>query len=131
MYETDALMNPFGMGLHLDRAAFEELLRRSVRDAVGSQEQMHVVRAKFMSAERQQHGWEVVAEDLGNHQITSFCSRLLIDATGRRASVARKVSLCIALRTQLTLVSAGSQDNQSRFSAGILRRLRAIGRDRS
>ncbi|THH19999.1 hypothetical protein EW146_g1262 [Bondarzewia mesenterica] len=79
LQESYATTNPYGIGWHLNRAAFEENLRETVRnkaDGVHSR----VLRARFQAVQRDAHGW-------------------IIDASGRRASFAKRV---LALFTSIT-----------------------------
>jgi len=90
-------MNPFGMGWHLDRAAFDEMMRDAVREITESQPtdalRCTVEKGKFVSANKGEDGWRVHAETAGcDNIIKHYHSKWLVDATGRKASVAHKAS---------------------------------------
>ena len=81
---TDFIFDPNGHGWHLDRARFDATLRDAARDAG-----MEVVPARLVEVVRDGAGWCVtLAGDKqgGNELRTAW----LIDATGRRAAVARR-----------------------------------------
>ena len=104
VYDTYAITNPFGMGWHLDRAAFDELMRDEVREIAKSQTKDGYVRCsvekgKFISAEKREDGWRVHAEAAST--MKHYRSKWLVDATGRKASVAHKASAFSTLKIQL------------------------------
>jgi flavin-dependent dehydrogenase len=85
-------MNPFGHGFHLNRMAFDESLRRGVidtRDGI-SGEDTCVVKATFKRIEKRSDGISVV-HVLMDGQERTFFAKWVIDATGRKASLATKV----------------------------------------
>ena len=78
---TDFIFNPDGPGWHLDRARFDASLRAAAREAGA------VVRegVRMAGAERAGGGWRVsLAEG------EAACCAWLVDATGRRAALARR-----------------------------------------
>lgn len=87
-------MNPFGHGFHLDRAAFDELLRRSVIDSQhtmkASQTNPCMVKGRFKTAEKDSASNWAVHVDVDGETMT-FIAKWVIDATGRKASLATKV----------------------------------------
>jgi hypothetical protein len=89
-------MNPFGSDWHLDRAMFDESLRDAVRDVckdkVTARIPSAVVKARFTSVEKQAGIWYSYAEHLDSRGMDCYRSKWLIDATGRKAMVACKVS---------------------------------------
>ena len=89
--EHHAIMNPFGQGFHLDRAAFEQLVRESVEDVPNIENPRgSLVRAGFKSAEKDADGlWDISATI--DEESIHFRCRWLIDATGRKASLATSV----------------------------------------
>jgi flavin-dependent dehydrogenase len=92
LHETFAIMNPFGTGWHLDRAAFDMSLRAYVRSICGAEDAPGSVllRGGFTSVQKDENGWNVeVQSDSAGRQ--SYRSRWLVDASGRKASVAHKV----------------------------------------
>ncbi|KAI0825349.1 FAD/NAD-P-binding domain-containing protein [Trametes gibbosa] len=90
LQETYALMNPYGAGWHLDRARFDETLR----EACAARACLR--KGKFAAVRRLDErdgfcGWDVDAEMGSRGPIETFRARWVVDATGRRASVARKL----------------------------------------
>jgi len=92
LQETYAIMNPFGSGWHLDRAAFDESLRERVRFVCddGVIDRNKVVKGKFAGVRKDERGWIVTAEE-SELKVKEYRSKWLVDASGRKASVARKV----------------------------------------
>ena len=87
------LFNPYGCGWHVDRRAFDHMLAHAAV-AVGAQlfEGMNVE-----GSDQRQGGWQVrLAARPGPRCVTAIpgpvlSARVLIDATGRRAQVARRL----------------------------------------
>ncbi|KAH9476373.1 Putative FAD-dependent oxidoreductase LodB [Psilocybe cubensis] len=99
--ERHAIMNPFGHGLHLNRAAFDELLRNSVRD-VGSRKRSAsaFTIATFKGVRKGSDGiWNIEIDVDGEKDLVR--AEWVIDATGRKASVATKVDSRINSRSPL------------------------------
>ena len=93
LHETYSLMNPYGAGWHLDRAHFDEMLR----GACGTM----LLKGKFVAVRRTDvdgrnlspwYGWEVDVRVAKSDKKETFRAKWLVDATGRRASMAQKVS---------------------------------------
>ena len=88
-------MNPYGMGWHLDRALFDETVRNAVRDVCqnrdGGSAPSSVERARLVSVEKEENTWRVHCEQLDSRNIKCYNARWVVDATGRKASLARKV----------------------------------------
>lgn len=82
-------MNPYGEGWHLDRARFDETLRGACQDSVRKGNFMAIRRLDGPDAVC---GWEIDAEMRESGELETFRARWVVDATGRRASVARKVN---------------------------------------
>jgi hypothetical protein len=82
-------MNPFGHGFHLDRAAFDEMLRSGVAQSLHSN--TCVIKGKFKGVEKDSESNWVIHADVDG-EATTFFARWVIDATGRKASLATKVS---------------------------------------
>ncbi|KAG8752120.1 hypothetical protein FRC14_007332 [Serendipita sp. 396] len=98
VHETFAIMNPFGAGWHLDRASFDETLRETVRglclDRCGPSGQgppIKVEKARFLGIEKDPRSWIVSTEEQGTNEKRQYRSKWIVDATGRKASVARKL----------------------------------------
>jgi flavin-dependent dehydrogenase len=81
---TDFIFDPNGHGWHLDRARFDATLRAAARDG-GTK----VVPARFVGAVPDGMGWSVTLAR-GNQGGNTLRTAWLIDATGRRAAVARR-----------------------------------------
>lgn len=97
MHETFAMMNPFGSGWHLDRAAFDEALREHVRLACSTEKENNrrrIERGTFVGVQKDEQGWTVTAEELDTKDRKKYHSTWLVDASGRRATVAHKVWFC-------------------------------------
>lgn len=87
--ERHAIMNPFGHGLHLDRAAFDEMLRDTVRHKEGSR--LSLIKGRFKGIGKDsQKLWAIRADVDG--ETRTFLAKWVVDATGRKASLATKVS---------------------------------------
>ncbi|OBZ79328.1 putative FAD-dependent oxidoreductase LodB [Grifola frondosa] len=101
--ETYPIMNPYGMGWHLDRAHFDETLRDAVRDACsppahvgdsgsGAANSRKLERGRFTGVRRISGGWEVNVDGIEESSIQkTFRAIWLVDATGRKASLAHKL----------------------------------------
>ncbi|MBV9122725.1 MAG: tryptophan 7-halogenase [Planctomycetes bacterium] len=81
---TDFIFDPNGLGLHLDRARFDDTLREAARNA-GAE----VVRARILGAVCEGRDWWVTltGDKPRDHVLRTAW---LMDATGRRAAVARR-----------------------------------------
>ena len=93
MEERHAIMNPFGHGLHLNRSAFDEMLRGTVDsvEKISRDRRLTLCKGVFRSLRRMEdQRWNIEVE-LDGKQIT-FTTKWIIDATGRKAAVATKVS---------------------------------------
>jgi flavin-dependent dehydrogenase len=83
-------MNPFGQGWHLDRAAFDESLRERLRLVTAeSDEPAGILKGKFVTVQKDDGLWVVTT--VANRVNQDYRSRWLVDASGRKASVAQKV----------------------------------------
>ena len=87
-------MNPYGSGLHLNRAHFDETLREAVRGLCHRSSETSrpclFRRGKCVATIFDQNGWDVRVEEANQQTVNYRCS-WLIDATGRKAFVASKV----------------------------------------
>ncbi|KAF8597164.1 FAD/NAD(P)-binding domain-containing protein [Ceratobasidium sp. AG-I] len=92
LQETFAIMNPYGAGWHLDRAAFDESLRAHIRLANTEEtaERRMLLTGAFISAQKDGHGWAVQVRSPSTGGNT-YRSKWLVDASGRKASVAQKL----------------------------------------
>ncbi|KAG8908753.1 hypothetical protein FRB99_002991 [Tulasnella sp. 403] len=85
--DISGMMNPYGYGLHLDRAAFDESLRKAVFEASPSS----IVKARFISVDKVDGVWSVISKSLEYGEERSYRAKWLVDATGRKASIAQKI----------------------------------------
>lgn len=74
---TDFILDPHGLGVHLDRARFD----RDLRAAAGAE----LVLARVRQTSRGPSGWTLLLDD--GRTLSAAC---VIDATGRRATIARR-----------------------------------------
>ena len=93
LHETCSLMNPYGAGWHLDRAHFDETLRQTCGSMLRKGKFVAVRRVDTVdTGGSASPGWEIDVKLAGSTWVETFRTRWLIDATGRKASVAQKVS---------------------------------------
>jgi flavin-dependent dehydrogenase len=84
-HETDFMFDPHGHGWHLDRTRFDAMLLRAAQDAGAEL----FARQRLTSATREgEFGWRVFLDGPGGDRHELRCA-WLIDATGRRCSIAR------------------------------------------
>lgn len=84
LLSTDFIFDPNGHGWHLDRARFDESMRQAAT-AAGAEVWAE---AKLTGAEREGAGWKLsIDSGQGSRQLR--CA-WLVDATGRRAAIARR-----------------------------------------
>ena len=86
-WESDFIYSPYGCGWHLDRAAFDAQLLKCA-DERGARI-MHETR--LQSVERNGAGWLITAKQ-GDREV-QVKGTFLIDATGRSAWLARRMSV--------------------------------------
>lgn len=79
---TDFIRDPDGPGWHLDRADFE----RTLRDVAGSRGALVLTSQTVSSCERDAAGWR-----LSCVSGTQIHAGIVVDATGRKASIARMI----------------------------------------
>ena len=85
--ERHAIINPFGHGRHLNRADFDEILRTTVKNCTS---RLSLERGKFKDIHRTREGlWNIEMDVKGERK--SVAAKWVVDATGRKASVATKV----------------------------------------
>lgn len=89
VHELFSMMNPFGYGWHLDRALFDQTLR----DAVSATGDDRLVNGRFAGAKKVDGLWEVSVTDSASGEEMTYRTSWLIDASGRKASVAQKVNV--------------------------------------
>jgi flavin-dependent dehydrogenase len=82
----DFLYNPFGCGWHVDRAGFDAMLARAAADAGAELMVATRITALHPDVDGQ---WLLEVIEGGNRRLLR--SRMLVDATGRKASIGRKL----------------------------------------
>lgn len=100
------LFSPYRCGWHVDRRAFDEMLARGAVAAGASLLDGMTVRSSVHVDGR----WRLRARETGsgeNGSQTSVSSRVLVDATGRRASVGRWLGAQVMAFDRLVAVAAG------------------------
>ncbi|KIM80114.1 hypothetical protein PILCRDRAFT_822629 [Piloderma croceum F 1598] len=115
-------MNPYGSGLHLDRALFDESLRDSVRDGCCKTNSdcvpSRMIRERFISVEKQDGTWSVHTEHLDTHTLNCYRSKWVVDATGRKAVLVRKLGAKVLKKDSLlafySLFVSSEDDNDHR-----------------
>ncbi|KAG2132997.1 hypothetical protein DEU56DRAFT_914023 [Suillus clintonianus] len=88
--ETYAMMNPFGMGWHLDRASFDQILRDTV-DTIcpGS---VSLVKSTFIGIDKvDDNNYWSISVKMASDDRKVYHSKWVVDASGRKSSVARKL----------------------------------------
>lgn len=85
VYEREYIFSPYGDGWNLDRRRFDASLVEAVRAAGG----VVLHNAHVGSITAQERGWSVEAVIAGRPQVLT--ATFLVDATGRAATVARKL----------------------------------------
>jgi len=89
--EHHAIMNPFGHGRHLNRSDFDEVLRTTVNNCASeSKSRLSLEKGVFKSIQKTADGLWNVEVDLGGKR-KSVETKWVVDATGRKASLATKV----------------------------------------
>jgi hypothetical protein len=99
--ERPSILNPFGNGFHLERAGFDELIRTIVSQ-IGNETWQPagkvLMKAKFTGVDVPQNcqlPWTVRMVGDSGEELT-LRARWIVDATGRKASVASKVRMSCA-----------------------------------
>lgn len=145
--EKPSIMNPFGAGYHLDRVAFDQLLRDTVvskkrgtdaasDDQGGDASSQHLVKGRVVHANKSPSGaWEIMtmldpdtpSSAAGTESV--FQASWIVDATGRKATIASKVIIYNGVKYRRTsdhfpnaqFFLVGRKDRQARSSPRILR----------
>ncbi|KXN82814.1 Putative FAD-dependent oxidoreductase LodB [Leucoagaricus sp. SymC.cos] len=99
LHEQYSIMNPYGSGWHLDRALFDESLRDAVRDGCDKTSSnctpSKLTRERLVSLEKRDDIWSVHTEHLDTGAANCHRSKWLVDATGRKAALSRKVFVSV------------------------------------
>jgi flavin-dependent dehydrogenase len=103
-YENEFIVNPYGMGWHLDRQRFDDMLLGAARDAGA---EVHEG-ARIVDCRRDDRGADWIVGADANHALAPW----MIDATGRASWLARRHgSKRQALDRLVALVRFGSLDS--------------------
>jgi flavin-dependent dehydrogenase len=87
--ERHSILNPFGHGWHLDRAAFDETMRSVLQELRGGN---CLKLGRFSGVRKEDGHWKVDISQ--SDSCNSYSANWIVDATGRKASVAAKVCRC-------------------------------------
>ncbi|KAF5331302.1 hypothetical protein D9758_015808 [Tetrapyrgos nigripes] len=89
--ENRAQKDGSGIGWHLDRAQFDEILRDVVIGSTESQKAPSLSRGTFIGIEKVDEGrlWSISVQDSESKEVTVYTSKWVVDASGREATVAR------------------------------------------
>ena len=95
LQEEYSLTRLYGSGWHLDRALFDESLRQAVKKGCDKSNDnglpSRIVREQFVSIGKHDGIWSVHTKHLDTGTTNCYYSKWAVDATGRKASLARKV----------------------------------------
>jgi flavin-dependent dehydrogenase len=105
-YERDYIFSAYGSGLNLDRRRFDASLARA---AAGAGVEV-LTGARLGSLDGGAGGWRARL-DGGRRSGAAIAARFLVDATGRCASVARRLGARRAGPDRLIALSAGLEDD--------------------
>jgi hypothetical protein len=85
------MMNPFGMGWHLDRASFDQILRDTVESICPGP--VSLVKGTFISIDKTDDSscWSISVNVSSSDERKLYNSKWVVDASGRKSSIARKV----------------------------------------
>jgi flavin-dependent dehydrogenase len=84
-YENEFIANPYGMGWHLDRERFDDMLLGAAR--VAGAEVRNVTRCAECHRDDRDDNWIVIAEE--DHAPVALAP-WMIDATGRASGLGRR-----------------------------------------
>ena len=84
--ERNAIFDPYGFGWHIDRGHFDRMLAERA-EAIG----VRIMRAARVDSATKTNsgGWQLEITSSGSRQVAR--ARVLVDATGRRSSIARRL----------------------------------------
>ncbi|OAX37453.1 hypothetical protein K503DRAFT_771486 [Rhizopogon vinicolor AM-OR11-026] len=84
-------MNSFGMGWHLDRASFDQIMHDTVESILPGR--ISLVKGTFVGMGRVGGGiyWSISVNGIMSDERKVYNLKWVIDASGRRSSIARKV----------------------------------------
>lgn len=111
---NDFVVNPYGMGWHLDRPRFEAMLRSAAADRG-----VDVVHGRFRDCHQEAAGWAVTLTGRTGHP-HHLGTRFLVDATGSASVVARHLGARPVPHDRLVLATAfytdENHDSRSRLT---------------
>lgn len=102
LHESYAITNAWGPGWHLDRAHFDETILRSVRRLMDTTGNGTVLDGRWKSVERKGSNWLINVDNNDTGLPASYSAKWIIDATGRKASVAKTVRQTLKLYLHVT-----------------------------
>jgi flavin-dependent dehydrogenase len=85
LYSNDFVFHPYGVGWHIDRTCFDSMLADAAHDAGA----VFYRNARLVGHRATEAGWDVEVQD--KHQRVRLSAKVLVDATGRAASIARRM----------------------------------------
>ncbi|KJA24104.1 hypothetical protein HYPSUDRAFT_200910 [Hypholoma sublateritium FD-334 SS-4] len=125
--ERHAILNPFGHGLHLDRAAFDETMRAVIVQLSQKDSRIALIKGRLIDLQSDNGCWAIRVE-VGDETRTIH-TEWLIDASGRRASLATKLGrkiitpnallafYALFVGPELTDPAQGDNDNRTLIEA--------------
>ncbi|KAF9483974.1 FAD/NAD(P)-binding domain-containing protein [Pholiota conissans] len=91
--ERHAILNPFGHGLHLDRATFDETMRETVIQLSLKDPRLCFLKGRVVDLQLTDQRWAICV-NVGD-ETRAIKVHWVVDATGRRASLATKLGRTI------------------------------------
>ena len=85
LYSNDYVFHPYGVGWHIDRTRFDSMLADAAHEAGA----IVYRNARVVGHRATEAGWEVVVQD--KHHRVRLSAKVLVDATGRAACIARRM----------------------------------------
>lgn len=85
LYSNDFVFHPYGVGWHIDRTCFDNMLADAAHEAGA----VFYRNARLVGHRATVAGWEVEVQD--KHQRVRLSAKVLVDATGRAASIAQRM----------------------------------------
>jgi flavin-dependent dehydrogenase len=85
LYANDFVFHPYGVGWHIDRTCFDSMLA----DAAQKAGAVFYPNARLVDHRVTEAGWDVEVQD--KHGRVRLSAKVLVDATGRAASIARRM----------------------------------------
>lgn len=89
--ERHAILNPFGHGLHLNRAAFDETVRQTIVQVSHQDPRIGFLKGRLLDLQSTDQKWTIRVKV--DDEVKVINTRWVVDATGRKASLATKVGV--------------------------------------